>query len=86
MLDAAVKALAQMFSPPFRMVLAKSIGLALILIILFGIGLHQLRRHHQRVALPDFQSLGERHIASKNGPLLAYLLPGPLYTASTRSA
>jgi len=42
MLDAAVKALAQMFSPPFRMVLAKSIGLALILIILFGIGLHQV--------------------------------------------
>ena len=42
MLDAAIKALAQMFSPPFRMVLAKSIGLALILIILFGIGLHQV--------------------------------------------
>ena len=42
MLDAAIKALVQMFSPPFRMVLAKSIGLALILIILFGIGLHQV--------------------------------------------
>jgi len=42
MLDAAVKALSQMFSPPFRTVLAKSIGLALILIILFGIGLHQV--------------------------------------------
>jgi CysZ protein len=42
MLDATIKALAQMFSPPFRMVLAKSIGLALILIILFGIGLHQV--------------------------------------------
>ncbi len=42
MLDAAVKALSQMFSPPFRTVLAKSIGLALLLIVLFGIGLHRL--------------------------------------------
>src|SRR4051812_36147826 len=41
MIDAAVKALAQMFSPPFRAVLLKSIGLALLLIVLFGIGLHQ---------------------------------------------
>jgi hypothetical protein len=24
-------------------------------------GLHQLRRHHERMALPDFESLGERH-------------------------
>src|SRR5438445_185891 len=42
MLDAAIKALAQMFSPPFRAVLVKSIGLALILIVLFGVGLHRL--------------------------------------------
>jgi CysZ protein len=41
MIEAAVKALAQMFSPPFRAVLMKSIGLALLLIVLFGIGLHQ---------------------------------------------
>jgi len=36
MLDAAVKALSQMLSPPFRTVLLKSIGLALILIVLIG--------------------------------------------------
>ena len=37
MLDAAVKALSQMFSPPFRAVLLKSIGLALLLIVLIGV-------------------------------------------------
>jgi uncharacterized protein involved in cysteine biosynthesis len=42
MLDAAVKALSQMLSPPFRTVLLKSIGLALILIVLIGIGLDRL--------------------------------------------
>jgi CysZ protein len=38
----AAKALAQMFTPPFRAVLLKSIGLAILLLILLGIGLHQL--------------------------------------------
>src|SRR5262245_2601473 len=42
MFDAAAKALAQMFSPPFRMVLWKSVGLALLLLILIGAGLHRL--------------------------------------------
>ena len=42
MLDAAIKALAQMFTPPFRTVLLKSAGLALVLIVLIGIGLHRL--------------------------------------------
>lgn len=42
MLDAAVKALSQLLSPPFRAVLLKSAGLALVLIVLIGIGLHQL--------------------------------------------
>jgi uncharacterized protein involved in cysteine biosynthesis len=42
MLDAAAQALTQMFSPPFRAVLLKSIGLALILIVIIGIGLHHL--------------------------------------------
>jgi uncharacterized protein involved in cysteine biosynthesis len=41
MLDAAVKALSQMFSPPFRTVLLKSIGLALLLIVLIGVGLYR---------------------------------------------
>ena len=42
MLAAATQALSQMFSPPFRTVLVKSIGLALILIVIIGIGLHHL--------------------------------------------
>jgi uncharacterized protein involved in cysteine biosynthesis len=42
MFDAAIKALTQMFSPPFRRVLLKSIGLALLMIILVGIGLNRL--------------------------------------------
>jgi len=42
MLDAAVKALNQMFSPPFRTVLMRSAGLALVLIVFIGIALHRL--------------------------------------------
>lgn len=42
MLDAAVKALAQMVSPPFRAVLLKSIGAALALLIVLVIALHRL--------------------------------------------
>jgi CysZ protein len=42
MIDAAVKALIQMFSPPFRWVLLKSAGLALGLTVLFAIALHRL--------------------------------------------
>ena len=42
MFSAAAKALAQMFTPPFRAVLLKSIGLAILVLIIFGIGLHRL--------------------------------------------
>ena len=42
MFDAAIKALTQMFSPPFRRVLLKSIGLALVLIVIIGIALNRL--------------------------------------------
>ena len=42
MFEAAVKALTQMFSPPFRRVLWKSIGLALVLIVIIGIALNRL--------------------------------------------
>ena len=42
MFDAAIKALSQMFSPPFRTVLLKSIGLAILLLIAFAIGLNRL--------------------------------------------
>ena len=42
MFDAAIKALTQMLSPPFRRVLLKSIGLGLVLIVLIGVGLNRL--------------------------------------------
>jgi len=42
MLDAAMKALEQMLSPPFRSVLLKSIALALVLLLALGIGLQRL--------------------------------------------
>jgi uncharacterized protein involved in cysteine biosynthesis len=42
MLDAAFKALSQMFTPPFRSVLLKSIGLAILLLVLFALGLNKL--------------------------------------------
>jgi CysZ protein len=42
MLEAAFKALGQMLSPQFRQVLLKSIGLALIMILMIGYGLNRL--------------------------------------------
>ena len=42
MLDAAVRALTQMLSPPFRAILLKSVGLALVLIFVIGFALHRL--------------------------------------------
>jgi len=42
MLAAATLALSQMLSPPFRAVLLKSIGLAAVLLVVIGIGLHRL--------------------------------------------
>ena len=42
MLDAVIKALCQILSPPFRAVLLKAMGLALVLIVLAGIGIHRL--------------------------------------------
>ena len=38
MLEAAIKALAQMASPPFRALLVKSIALAIVLLVVLGIG------------------------------------------------
>src|SRR5687768_6933771 len=40
MIDAVVRALTQMFTPPFRQVLLKAIGLALIMIVLLGVGMY----------------------------------------------
>jgi CysZ protein len=42
MIEAVAKSLSQMFTQPFRRVLLKSIGLALILIVLIGIGLQRV--------------------------------------------
>jgi CysZ protein len=42
MIDAAVKALSQMFTQPLRRVLLKAVGLALLLIVIIGIGLQRL--------------------------------------------
>lgn len=42
MLDAAIKALSQLISPPMRSILWRSIGLALVLIIVLAIGLQRL--------------------------------------------
>lgn len=41
MIDAVIKTLSQMFTPPFRRVLLKSIGLALVLLVLLGIGTYE---------------------------------------------
>jgi CysZ protein len=60
MLDAAVKALSQMLSPPFRAVLLKSIGLALLLIVLIAVGLHRL--------LALFAGAGEAYGEGMFGP------------------
>jgi uncharacterized protein involved in cysteine biosynthesis len=42
MLDAAIKALSQILSPPMRSILWRSIGLALVLIVVVSIGLQRL--------------------------------------------
>ena len=42
MLDAAVKALTQILSPPMRTILWRSIGLALVLVTVLAIGLQRL--------------------------------------------
>src|SRR5512136_1706997 len=42
MIDAAVKALSQIISPPMRSILWRSIGLALVLIVVLAFGLQRL--------------------------------------------
>jgi len=60
MLDAAVKALLQMISPPMRSILWRSIGLALVLITLLAIGLQRL--------LSWFATYGEVWLEGLLGP------------------
>ena len=42
MIDAAVKAISQILSPPMRSILWRSIGLALVLVTVLAIGLQRL--------------------------------------------
>ena len=42
MIDAAVKALSEMFTQPLRRVLLKSVGLALLVIVIIGVGLQRV--------------------------------------------
>jgi hypothetical protein len=44
--------------------------------------LHQLRRHHERLALPHFEFRHQRHGFTRVGPVLAYPFPGKLYSNS----
>ena len=60
MLDAAVKALSQMISPPMRSILWRSIGLALVLITVLAIGLQRL--------LSWFATYGEVWLEGLLGP------------------
>ena len=60
MLDAAVKALSQMMSPPMRSILWRSIGLALVLITVLAIGLQRL--------LSWFATYGEVWLEGLLGP------------------
>ncbi|MEO6780538.1 MAG: sulfate transporter family protein [Bradyrhizobium sp.] len=60
MLDAAVKALSQILSPPMRSILWRSIGLALVLIVVLAIGLQRL--------LSWFATYGEGWAEAALGP------------------
>jgi CysZ protein len=60
MLDAAVKALSQILSPPMRAILWRSIGLALVLIVVLAIGLQRL--------LSWFATYGEGWAEAMLGP------------------
>ncbi|KJC41979.1 CysZ [Bradyrhizobium sp. LTSP849] len=60
MLDAAVKALSQMISPPMRSILWRSISLALVLIVVLAIGLQRL--------LSWFATYGEVWLEGLLGP------------------
>jgi CysZ protein len=60
MLDAAVKALSQILAPPMRSILWRSIGLALVLIVVLAVGLQRL--------LSWFATYGESWAEAMLGP------------------
>jgi CysZ protein len=60
MIDAAAKALSQILSPPMRSILWRSIGLALILVVVLAVGLQRL--------LAWFASYGEGWAEAMLGP------------------
>jgi CysZ protein len=74
MLDAAVKALSQILSPPMRSILWRSVGLALVLIVVLAIGLQRL--------LSWFATYGEGWAEAMLGPsfhtplnIIAWIVP-----------
>jgi uncharacterized protein involved in cysteine biosynthesis len=60
MISAAARALAQMLTPRFRKILLKSAGLALLLVVLAGVGLHRL--------LVWLTATGENYLEGAIGP------------------
>ena len=64
MIDAAVKALSQILSPPMRSILWRSIGMALVLVTVLAIGLQRL--------LSWFAEYGEVWAEGAARPRLSY--------------
>ena len=60
MIDAAVKALSQILSPPMRTILWRSIGLALVLITVLAIGLQRTRGGLDPIRHPAQRNLTQR--------------------------
>jgi len=75
MLDAAVKAISQILSPPMRTILWRSIGLALVVITVLAIGLQR--------ALSWFAEYGEVWAEAMLGP--ASTRPSTCSPGSSRS-
>src|SRR5262249_56109817 len=61
MITDAIKAITQLFSPPLRVVLGKSIGLALALIVVVGIVLERLIVHFVDVGGAPVESTPRTH-------------------------
>lgn len=60
MIDAVFRTLSQMFTPPFRQVLLKSMGLALVTVVLLGVGMY-----HGAAWLADTGvAWGESHVTA----------------------
>src|SRR5438477_490123 len=73
MLDAAVKALSQIISPPMRSILWRSIALALVLITVLAIGLQRLLgREYFELAAMRFRPPAEAKAMRKQNAALVF--------------